>query len=60
MQYVVLAVVLAGVAVFLGQVWLKRRREAPLRREIRSQEVTFEVVLPEVKVNEGYGRPIRG
>jgi hypothetical protein len=57
MQYVFLAVVLAGVAVSLGQVWLKRRREAPLRREIRGQDVTFLVRLPQVKVSEGYGWP---
>ncbi len=57
MQYVFLAVVLASVAVGLGQVWLQRRREAPLRREIRSQDVTFWIRLPQVKVNEGYGWP---
>ena len=57
MQYVFLAVVLAGVAVSLGQVWLRRRREAPLRREMRGQDVTFRVRLPKVKVSEGYGWP---
>ena len=57
MQYVFLAVVLAGVAVSFGQVWHKRRREAPLRREIRSQGVTFWVRLPQVKVSEDCGWP---
>ncbi|HWM98427.1 MAG TPA: hypothetical protein VNO54_15390, partial [Streptosporangiaceae bacterium] len=57
MQYVFLAVVLAGFAIGLGQVWLKRRREAPLRREIRSQNVTFRTNLTEVKVKEGHGWP---
>ena len=57
MQYVFLAIVLAGVAVSFGQVWHKRRREAPLRREIRSQGVTFRIRLPQVKVSEDCGRP---
>jgi hypothetical protein len=57
MQYVFLAFVLAGFAVGLGQVWLNRRREAPLRREIRSQNVTFWIRLPQVKAKEGYGWP---
>jgi hypothetical protein len=57
MQYVLLAVVLAVFVINLGQVWLRRRREAVLRREIRSQNVTFWTLLPQVKVNEGYGWP---
>ena len=61
MQYVFLAVVLAGFVAGLGhglgQVWLRRRREAPLRRKIRSQNVTFWTRLPQVKVKEGYGWP---
>ena len=57
MHYVFLAVVLAGVAVSFGQVWHKRRREAPLRREIRSQGVTFWIRLPQVKVSEDCGWP---
>jgi hypothetical protein len=57
MQYVFLAVVLAGFLIALGQVWIRRRREAPLRREIRSQSVTFWTRLPQVKVKEGYGWP---
>ena len=51
MQYVFLAVVLAGFVAGLGQVWLRRRREAPLRRKIRSQNVTFWTRLPQVKVH---------
>jgi hypothetical protein len=57
MQYVFLAVVLAGFVVGLGQVWIRRRREAPLRRQIRSQNVTFWTSLAEVKVKDGYGWP---
>jgi hypothetical protein len=57
MQYVFVAVVLAGFVAGLGQVWLRRRREAPLRRKIRSQNVTFWTRLPQVKVKEGYGWP---
>jgi hypothetical protein len=41
MEYVMLAAVVAGFSVALGGVWLQRRREAPLRREIRAQDVTF-------------------
>jgi hypothetical protein len=57
MQYAFLGVVLAGFVIGLGQVWLKRRREALLRREIRSQPVRFWTVLTEVKVREGLGWP---
>lgn len=57
MQYVFLAVVLAGFVIGLGQIWFRRRGEAPLRREIRSQDITFWTRLTEVKVREGYGRP---
>ena len=41
MQYVMLAAVVAGFSAVLGGVWFTRRREAPLRREIRAQDVTF-------------------
>lgn len=57
MQYAFLAVVLTGFAIGLGQIWFRRRREAPLRREIRSQNITFWTRLTEVKVREGYGLP---
>jgi len=57
MQYAFLAVVMAGFVIGLGQVWLRRRRKAPLRREIRSQPVTFWTRLHQVKVREGSGWP---
>jgi hypothetical protein len=57
MQYAFIGVVLAGFVIGLGQVWLRRRREAPLRREIRSQPVRLWTALTEVKVKEGYGWP---
>jgi hypothetical protein len=57
MQYVFLAVVLAGFAIGLGQIWFRRRGESPLRHEIRSQNVTFRTGLTEVKVKEGHGWP---
>jgi hypothetical protein len=57
MQYAFLAVVLAGFVIGLGQVWFRRRRKAPLRREIRSQPVTFWTRLSQVKVREGSGWP---
>jgi hypothetical protein len=49
MEYVLLAVVVVGFAVSFGAVWLKRRRQAPLRREIRSKNITFRTGLTEVK-----------
>ena len=57
MQWVLLAVVVTAFALGFGQVWLRRRREAPLRREIRSQNVTFWTSLTEVAVKEPYGWP---
>jgi|ERR1700722_792970 hypothetical protein len=57
MQYAFLGVVLAGFVIGLGQVWLRRRREAPLRREVRSQPVRFWTALAEVELNEGFGWP---
>jgi hypothetical protein len=58
MEYVMLAVVVAGFAVTYGGVWLRRRRQAPLRREVRSQNVTFWISLDEVKERE-YGGLIK-
>ena len=52
MQYVLLAAVATSFAVGCGVVWLRRRREAPLRLQIRSQEVTFRMTLSEVKVEQ--------
>jgi hypothetical protein len=54
MQYVMLASVVAGFSVVLGGVWLRRRREAPLRREIRAQDVTFRAGVA-VWLKESYG-----
>jgi hypothetical protein len=34
MEYVLLAALVVGVSAGCGGVWLRRRREAPLRREI--------------------------
>ena len=56
-QYAFLGVVLAGFVIGLGEVWFRRRREAPLRREVRSQPVRFWTALAEVKLNEGSGWP---
>ena len=56
MQYVMLAAVVAGFSVVLGGVWLRRRREAPLRREIRAQDVTFRTgVAVRLKESHGWG-----
>ena len=57
MQYAFLGVVLAGLVIGLGQVWFRRRCEAPLRREVRSQPVRFWTALAEVMLNEGSGWP---
>jgi len=54
MQYVMLAAMVAGFSVVLGGVWLQRRREAPLRREIRAQDVTFRTGVA-VRRKESYG-----
>jgi hypothetical protein len=54
MEYVILATVVAGFSVILGGVWLTRRREAPLRREIRAQGVTFQTGVA-VRRKESYG-----
>jgi hypothetical protein len=46
---VLLAVFVAACAIGVARVWLRRRPEAPLRRAIRSQPVTFRIALDEVK-----------
>ncbi len=35
-----------------GRIWLRRRRETPLRCEIRARDVTFRAVLDRVSVRE--------
>ena len=52
MQYVLVAVVVAGFSFIYGRVWLRRRRGAPLRREIRARDVTFRSHLDRVIVTE--------
>lgn len=49
MEYALPAIVAAVFTIGLGQVWLRRRREAPLRWAIRSQKVTFWISLNQVK-----------
>ena len=52
MQYVLVTVVVAGLSPIYGWIWLRRRRETPLRREIRARDVTFRVTLGRVGVRE--------
>lgn len=49
MQYVLVVVVVGAFAVLFGKIWLKRRQEAPLRREARAQDITFRTRLDNVK-----------
>jgi hypothetical protein len=56
----VLAVCVAAEFVFIyGRIWFRRHREAPLRREIRTRDVTFRTVLDRVKVPDPGGRQKR-
>jgi hypothetical protein len=48
--------VAAGFVVIYGRIWLRRHREAPLRREIRTRDVTFRTVLDRVKASDLSGR----
>lgn len=60
MQVVLAVVVAVGLAVGFGQIWLRRRKEAPLRREVRAQGVTFRTELEYVKTitrHGGWTRP---
>ena len=52
MQYVMVTVVVAGLSLIYGRIWLRRRRETPLRREVRAREITFRVTLDRVSVRE--------
>lgn len=52
MPYTVVLFVAAIFAVGFGLVWLQRRREAPLRREVRAQGVTFRTPV-QVKEKSG-------
>ena len=49
--------VAAGFVFIYGRIWLRRHREAPLRRELRAREVTFRTVLDRVKVADSGGWP---
>ena len=46
----------AGLVFIYGRIWFRRHREAPLRREIRTRDVTFRTVLDRVKVSDPGGR----
>ncbi len=52
MQYVMVTVMVAGLALIYGRIWLRRRRQTPLRREIRARDITFRVTLDRVSVTE--------
>lgn len=52
MQYILVTVVAAGFCFIYGRIWLRRRRETPLRREIRARDLTFRVILDRVSVRE--------
>jgi hypothetical protein len=52
MQYVLAAAVVAGFSFVYGRFWLRRRRGAPLRREIRARDITFRSRLDRVTVTE--------
>ena len=57
MGYLMRAALALGVLIGCGQVVvLRRRREAPLRREIRAQDVTFRTGVP-VLLGQPYGWP---
>jgi hypothetical protein len=56
MEYILLAIVAAGFLIVYGRIWLGRRRKAPLRREVRAQNVTFRTSLNQVKMQETDGR----
>ena len=52
MQYVLTAIVIAGLSLIYGRIWFRRRRETPLRREIRARYITFRAILDRVYVIE--------
>jgi hypothetical protein len=55
-QDVLALCVAAGFVVIYGRIWFRRRREAPLRREIRARDVTFRTIPDRVKVSDPSGR----
>jgi hypothetical protein len=52
MQCVLVTVVVAGLLLICGRIWLRLRRKAPLRRAIRARDITFRAVLDHVAVTE--------
>jgi len=52
MQYVLMVIVVAGLAFVYGRIWLRRHREAPLRDQTRARGITFRAVLDRVEVLE--------
>ena len=55
MEYVIPAAVVVSACVGAGLVWLRRRREAPLRRVIRAQNVTFRTGDLDVRLKQPSG-----
>ena len=49
MGYIFLVIVAVIFVTAASGIWLQRRREASLRREVRSKDITFRVSLTEVK-----------
>jgi hypothetical protein len=49
MEFVMVAAVVSMFTIIFGKVWLKRREEAPLRREVRAQGIIFRTRLYNVK-----------
>ena len=60
MQYVVVAIVVAGFSLIYGRIWLRRHHEMPLRREIRTRDITVRAILDRITVIEpGWLQPGR-
>jgi hypothetical protein len=57
MQYVMVAIVVAGFSLIYGRIWLRRHRETPLRRELRAGDITFRANLDHVTFIEP-GQPL--
>ncbi len=55
MQYALLVCGVVGLTIIYGRIVLRRRREAPLRREIRAQSITFRTELGHVKTMTSRG-----
>jgi hypothetical protein len=55
MEYLLLATVIVVLTIIYGRIWLRRREEATLRREVRAQPVIFRIPLEHVKIMTGGG-----